>query len=143
MIALDTNILVGCLTHDDAVQVPDARRLLGHEAGVFISKTVLLEVEWVLRAAYGLSRRIIHSAMLGVCGLPNVSLENPAQLAQALSDYAGGMDFADALHAASCQADEGLHTFDAGFVKAAKKRGRDVRLASAASSKRITSKPSD
>ena len=137
MIALDTNILVRCLTQDDPIQVPIARRLLGHEAGVFIAKTVLLEAEWVLRAAYGLSRRFIHGALLGVCGLPHVSLENPAHLAQALSDYAGGMDFADALHAASCQADEGLHTFDARFVKAAKKRGRDVRLASAATVKRI------
>ena len=137
MIALDTNILVRCLTLDDPIQVPIARCLLGHEAGVFISKTVMLESEWVMRAAYGLSRRLIHGALSGVCGLPHVSLENPAHLAQALSDYAGGMDFADALHAASCEGDEGLLTFDARFVKAAKKRGRDVRLASAAPGKRI------
>ena len=137
MIALDTNILVRCLTQDDPIQVPIARRLLGHEAGVFIAKTVLLEAEWVLRAAYGLSRHLIHGALSGLCGLPNVTLENPVHLAQALSDYAGGLDFADALHAASCRVDEGLHTFDARFVKAAKKHGRDVRLASATAVKRI------
>lgn len=143
MIALDTNILVRCLTQDDAIQVAVARRLLGHEAGVFIAKTVLLEVEWVLRAAYSIPRLAIHDALLGVCGLANVNLENPVHMAQALSDFAGGMDFADALHASSSQADEGLHTFDAHFVKAAKKRGRDVRLASAPTARRTSPKTAD
>lgn len=143
MIALDTNILVRCLTQDDAIQVPVARRLLGHEGGVFIAKTVLLEVEWVLRAAYNIPRLAIHGALLGVCGLVNVNLENPVHMARALSDYARGMDFADALHAASSQADEGLHTFDAHFVKAARKLGRDVRLASAPTAKRISRKTAD
>ena len=39
MIALDTNVLVRCLTLDDASQVPAAQTLLGHANGVFISKT--------------------------------------------------------------------------------------------------------
>lgn len=129
VIALDTNVLVRCLTQDDPSQVPVARRLLGHAVGVFIGKTVLLETEWVLRAAYAVPREHIHTALLGVCGLPNVVLEQPEQIAQALADYAAGLDFADALHAASSQADEGLRTFDQRFAKAARARGHDVRPA--------------
>ena len=128
MISLDTNVLVRCLTQDDPQQVPQARRLLGHRAGVFIAKSVMLEVEWVLRAAYKLPRENIHRALLTLCGLANVQLEHATQMAQALDDYAAGLDFADAMHAAASQADEGLYTFDARFAKRALTRGRDVRL---------------
>ena len=130
MIALDTNVLVRCLTLDDPTQVPAARRALGHTAGFFVAKTVLLETEWVLRAAYKLPRTSIHAALSGVCGLPNAYLEHEGQMAQALADYAAGMDFADALHVAASWADEGRHTFDQRLVKAAQDRGRDVRLMS-------------
>lgn len=130
MIALGTNVLVRCLTLDDPTQVPAAQRALGHAAGIFISKTVLLETEWVLRAAYKLPRPNIHGALTGVCGLPHAHLEHEGQMAQALADYAAGMDFADALHVAASQADEGLRTFDQRMVKAAQERGRDVRLVS-------------
>ena len=129
MIALDTNILVRCLTLDDPHQLPAARAALGLAAGVFVSKTVLLETERVLRAAYKLSRERIHGALMGVCGLPHLQMEHPAQVAQALEDYASGMDFADALHVAASQANEGMRTFDTRFVRAAQAKGRDVRLA--------------
>ena len=130
MIALDTNVLVRCLTLDDRTQVPAAQRALGHPAGAFIAKTVFLETEWVLRAAYKLPRASIHAALTRVCGLPNAYLEHEGQMAQALADYAAGMDFADALHVAASQADEGLHTFDQRLINAALERGRDVRFAS-------------
>ena len=128
MIALDTNILVRCLTLDEVSQVPAARRALGHAAGIFIAKTVLMETEWVLRAAYKLPRQRIHRALLGVCGLPHAHLEHAGHMAQALADYAAGMDLADALHVAASQADEGLHTFDQRMVNTALACGRDVRL---------------
>ena len=130
MIALDTNILVRCLTLDDPAQVPAAQAALGHRAGIFVSKTVLLETEWVLRVAYKLPRANIHDALIRVCGLPHAHLEHEGQMAQALADYAAGMDFADALHVAASQADEGLRTFDQRLVNAAQERGRDVRLVS-------------
>ena len=129
MIALDTNVLVRCLTLDEPSQVPAARALLGHAGGVFISKTVLLELEWVLRAAYRLTPPAIHAAMLRLCGLPNLTLEDPSQVTQALADHAQGLDFADALHVASSIADEGMFSFDTALVDAAKDAGRAVRLA--------------
>ena len=51
MIALDTNILVRVLTRDDPAQADLAAELM-KSSDLFICKTVLLELEWVLRFAY-------------------------------------------------------------------------------------------
>lgn len=131
MIALDTNVLLRCITLDDASQLPVAQQLLGHSAGVFIAKSVLLEVEWALREVFQLPQAIVLGALNSVCGMRHVHLEKQEQVAQALLDYAQGMDFADALHAASCEADGGLYTFDKKFAKKAASLGRDVHLAKA------------
>ena len=129
MIALDTNVLVRCLTLDDPGQVPAARALLAHRGGVFVAKTVLLELEWVLRAAYKLTRPGIHSALGKLLGLPNLTMESPGQISQALEGYALGLDFADALHLAASPADEGLFTFDARFASVATAAGHNVHMA--------------
>ena len=72
MIGLDTNVLLLCLTLDDPSQVPAARALLAHGHGVFVAKTVVLELEWVLRAAYRSPRTTIHSALGELLGPPNL-----------------------------------------------------------------------
>ena len=131
MIAVDTNLLVRHLTQDDPVQSPIAGRLLKHPGGIFLSVSVLLELEWVLRAACELPSAIVRQCLLSICGMPNVRVENEFQVKMALDDWSAGLDFADALHAASSQADEGLHTFDKKFAKKAMALGRDVRLARA------------
>ncbi len=131
MIALDTNVLLRCITLDDASQLSVAQQLLDHPAGVFISKSVLLEVEWALRDVFNLPRTAVLTSLKTLCGLAHVHLENEDQVAQALQDHARGMDFADALHAASSQADEGLYTFDKKFVKKAMTLGREVHLGKA------------
>lgn len=131
MIALDTNVLVRCITMDDAGQLPLAQQLLNHSAGVFIAKSVMLEAEWVLRDVFDLPRMTVLKSLNNLCGLAHVRVENEAQVAQALADYAQGMDFADALHAASSQADAGLHTFDKKFANKAVALGRDVRFVKA------------
>lgn len=127
MIAVDTNVLVRYVTHDDPVQGPKAMRVLDDPQGVFVSKTVMLELEWVLRAAFRLSREAIETALLAVAGLPRVSLENPEQVAQALDGYRQGLDFADALHYASSHPATGFHTFDAQFARRGQSLGLDVR----------------
>jgi predicted nucleic-acid-binding protein len=130
MISLDTNVIVRALVQDHPEQATKAQTLLVHATGAFIARTVLLEVEWVLRAAYRLPRERIHSALLGLCGLPGVSVETPEVVAQALADFAHGLDFADALHLASCAiADEPFCTFDQTLVSGASALGRRVRLA--------------
>lgn len=128
-IALDTNVLVRCVVADDPAQTPVAMQLLEHAGGAFIARSVLLETEWVLRAAYHLSRTAIHRSLMAVCGLPRVQLEQPEQVAQALVDFAAGMDFADALHLAAAEAAGALfQTFDARCARAAARQGRPARL---------------
>ena len=128
MIAVDTNVLVRCLTLDDPSQVLAAKALLAHADGVFVAKTVLLELEWVLRAAYKLPRATIYSSLEKLLGLANLSAEDPGQIRQALDGYSRGLDFADALHLAACNADEGLFTFDAQFAAVATETGFSVHL---------------
>lgn len=65
---------------------------------IFVSKTTLLEFEWVLRSAYRLTRESILHSILTICGLPNLTVENAWQVAQACELYSKGFDFADALH---------------------------------------------
>ena len=139
MIALDTNVLVRCLTLDDPKQLPAAEALLAHANGVFVAKTVLLELECVLRAAYKLSRPTIHGALGKLLGLPNISVECPGQIVQALDGYVRGLDFADALHLAASGADEGFFTFDAPLAKAASAAGQRVHLAGQVPGRRGTS----
>jgi predicted nucleic acid-binding protein len=58
MIAVDTNIVVRYLTGDHPRQSTKARTLVdGND--VFLSRTVILECEWVLRSAYRYSPREI------------------------------------------------------------------------------------
>lgn len=117
MIAVDTNILVRYVTNDDPRQAKLAMDLLGNNAKVFVAKTVLLEMSWVLRAVYDLPHASVERSLLQVLGLPTVVVEDPGEVAQALRYYSEGMDFADALHLASgCDAEIFL-TFDSAFVK--------------------------
>ena len=63
---------------------------------------MLLELEWVLRFAYGFDRAAIHAAIVRLLGLPELQVENGDTVADALRGYESGMDFADALHLFSC-----------------------------------------
>jgi predicted nucleic-acid-binding protein len=51
VIAFDTNLLVRALVADHPEQVAVARQLIARDT-VFLSRTVLLETEWVLRSRY-------------------------------------------------------------------------------------------
>ncbi len=119
MIAVDTNILVRIATLDDPAQAKRAAKLLAKEK-VFISKTVLLETEWVLRYAYERTRENILTSLLHFTGLPNVTLENEWEVARALEWFESGLDFADALHLAASTQAEAFASFDAKFCKKAK-----------------------
>jgi|JRYK01.1.fsa_nt_gb predicted nucleic acid-binding protein len=119
MIAVDTNVLARLIVGDDPDQAKRATALFRHKE-VYIPKTVLLELEWVLRGAYRIERPLILKALLGLLGLPNVSAEDGARVASALRDYASGLDFADALHLASSIEAERFVTFDEKLRKRAK-----------------------
>jgi predicted nucleic-acid-binding protein len=119
MIAIDTNVVVRFLTRDDPTQAGRARALLLAEP-VFLSKTVLLESEWVLRSGYRLARDAIATAFRSLLGLPGATVEDPPAVAQALAWYDNGLDFADALHLASSGPADRFATFDEMLVRRAK-----------------------
>ncbi len=111
MRAVDTNILVRFLTADDPKQARAARRVI--EAGdIFIGTTVILETEWVLRAGYGFTPTEIVKGLRGLGGLDGISIEEPAEISQALDAMISGMDFADALHLARSSHCSAFVTFD-------------------------------
>ena len=119
MRAVDTNVVVRYLTGDDPAQAARARAVF--DAGdVFVGTTVLLESEWVLRSVYGFSGKEVAVALRALAGLPNVRVESPAMLAEALDRAENGMDFADALHLGAAARCEAMLTFDRRFIESAK-----------------------
>ncbi len=118
MVAIDTNVLVRLLTGDHAAQHRASLKLFSVEQ-VFIPDTVILETEWVLRAAYDLAPVEVCAALRGVCGLENVVLANPTQMARVIDWHELGLDFADAMHLALSQDQDALKTFDSDFIKRA------------------------
>jgi len=121
MRAIDTNIVVRALTGDDEEQSPRARELIRDEQ-VFVSVTVLLETEWVLRSLYRFRRPVLHEVLQAFLALPNVTAEDSTRVAQALDWMEQGMDFADALHLARCSGCTDFVTFDQALLDAAKGR---------------------
>jgi predicted nucleic acid-binding protein len=118
MLAIDTNVVVRYLTGDHAKQSPRARALV-NDNDVYLSTTVMLETEWVLRSVYDYSAAQVCKALRAFAGLPRVSLENPALAAFALDHAERGMDFADALHLGSASECEAMLTFDRKFLRSA------------------------
>lgn len=126
MIAFDTNFLVRLAVADDAAQVEIVKGLVA-ENSVFISNTVLLETEWVLRSRYKETPVAIHAFFYAVLASEQTSFENAEAIVQALDWYELGADFADALHLAAC-GNTVLHTFDQNFCRVARKAGRTPQI---------------
>lgn len=124
MLAIDTNLIVSYLTGDHPKQSARARTLIDGQP-VFIAITVILEVEWVLRSAYGYRPADVARALKAFAGLPTVTIEDETVVMAGLDLAEKGMDFADALHLGKSAHCEGLATFDRKFVKAARIAGYD------------------
>jgi predicted nucleic-acid-binding protein len=122
MIAFDTNVLVRVLTNDDPAQARRAMARLRSDT-VWISRTVLLETEWVLRHAYGLDAGAIGGAFTRLMGVPTVDVEARDAVLEALGWHQQGMDFADALHLAMSSGAAAFVTSDKALEKTAKRLG--------------------
>src|SRR3546814_11463087 len=96
VVAVDTNVLVRLLTGDQPAQYKASRALFAREA-IFIPDTVILETEWVLRAAYELSPTALCAAFRGVFGLATVRIGNAPLLAKVIDWNAAVRGFADAI----------------------------------------------
>ena len=118
MLAVDTNIIVRYLAADHPEQFAKASALI-HGEDVYVSSTVLLETEWVLRRGYRFSRDQIKAALTAFAGLPRVTLEDAAVAAKALEWMRSGLDFADALHLAKAAGSDAFVSFDQRFAAVA------------------------
>lgn len=117
MIGLDTNVLARHYVEDagDAEvqqQRLAARRLIESGQALMVGKTVVLELEWVMRGYYGFSQSEIASVLRHLLGLPHVTIEDREAVEQALANGDAGVDFADALHHASYKDCTSVATFD-------------------------------
>ncbi len=123
MRALDTNVLARFLVDDvddkqATKQRPVAIDALSQRA--FVSVTVLLELEWVLRGFYALPRRDVTRALRAVAGIEHLVVEDRDAVLSALEAVDHGLDFADALHVSRSARAASFATFDKRLVKRAK-----------------------
>jgi predicted nucleic-acid-binding protein len=86
--------------------------------------TVVLELEWVLRAFYGFAADDFVRVIRHLLVLPNVSVEEWSRINDALAWHGDGLDFADALHlSASSHCNEFISFDDRRFARRAKRLG--------------------
>ena len=121
MRAVDTNILARFYLRDDTTQGRIAADVL--TAGdVFIPKTVVLELEWVLRYVAEQPEDNVIDCLAHLIALPGVTVEDRDEIEAALGHCRNGIDFADALHLAASKACTELLTFDdRGYARRARK----------------------
>lgn len=125
MKAVDTNILARFFVNDPddteaARQRPAAIRAM--TGRVFVSLTVLLEFEWVLRGFYELAAADVFRVLRSLAGMAEVTLEARDEVLAAVDACeAHKMDFADALHVARSSRCTSFMTFDKALVKRAAK----------------------
>lgn len=120
MVSIDTNSAVRLLVNDDPDQTSRASALFKTNQ-VFITKTVALETELILRGVYKIDKKHVNSALTALLSLVNVQVEDCVALFSALTYHAHGMDLADALHLASSQRADTFATFDEKLRTRAKK----------------------
>ena len=108
------------VTRDDPAQCERAIKFFDSGA-VYLPKTVLLELEWVLRHACALTKPVIVDAISALLDMKRLVAEDESAIRAALALMANKFDFADALHLTSSSACKDLATFDQVFVKQAKR----------------------
>ena len=123
MKALDTNVLARFFV-DDADDVQAAKQRPAAVAALsersFVSVTVLLELEWIMRGFYELPTRDVSRVLRALASLQHVTLEDRDAVLMALDSFDKGLDFADALHLARSSRASGFVTFDQRLAKRAK-----------------------
>jgi predicted nucleic-acid-binding protein len=129
LIALDTNVLVRYLVHDDVQQAEAARTLLESltvERPGYVCREVTVELVWVLERAYGFVRAQIATILEELVATEGLVVESADDVARAASRYrAAGAGFSDLmiLAAAERSGAHPLYTFD---QKAARLEGASL-----------------
>lgn len=115
MKALDTNVLARFFIDDEddpqaAAQRPMAIQAMAGRA--FVSVTVLLEFEWVMRGFYALPKTEIERVLRALAGIEHITLEDCGAVLGAIDAFSTGMDFSDALHLLRSSRAAAFVTFD-------------------------------
>lgn len=126
MRALDTNVLARFFIDDAddaqaAKQRPAAVAALAERS--FVSVTVLLELEWVMRGFYELPTGDISRVLHALASIEHIKLEDRDAVLAAVDAFDKGLDFADALHLARSSRASTFATFDQRLAKRAKALG--------------------
>jgi predicted nucleic-acid-binding protein len=118
VIGVDTNVLARYFVAEadaDAAterQRRAARDLIESGQPLFLAKTVALELEWVLRGYYGFPVEKVLQVFDHLLAHPGLTAEDRSALEQAVAGVRNGLDFADALHHASCRSCVSMASFD-------------------------------
>lgn len=128
-IGLDTNVLARYFVAPgenaaERRQHEAAKRLIDSGRPLKVVKTVLLELEWMLRGFYDYRRDEIGKVLAWLVAQPHIEIEDRAAVRQALANHADGLDFSDALHHAGYADCESVVSFDdRGFARRSGKLG--------------------
>ena len=121
---LDTNVLVRYIVQDDPEQAEAAERLIESRCTAqspgYVGVLVLVELAWVLTAAYRYERRVVASVLRQVLRAAEFLVEDRETAWSALREFeAGGADFADCLvgHRNRARGCDRTYTFDRGAAR--------------------------
>jgi predicted nucleic-acid-binding protein len=131
---LDTNVLARYYVEDQGDAKAQRQRIAAQaviQSGqpLAVAKTVLLELEWVLRGYYALPPADVVRVLRHLLGLTHVRIEDRGAVETAVALVERGLDFADALHHASYRDCDAMASFDdKGFARRAAKLGLAPRV---------------
>lgn len=102
MLGIDTNVLIRIVVEDDPAQCARARRLVDASVAkgepVFVSLSVLLEFEWVLRSRYGIPKPEILDVVSRMLDSVELMFEDEPSIEEALFQWRDSRaNFADCL----------------------------------------------
>ncbi|TFW14899.1 type II toxin-antitoxin system VapC family toxin [Duganella callida] len=117
MTGLDTNVLARYYINDitDAEaqrQRPLAQSLIDSGQTLAICKTVIIELEWLMRGKYNMKPPMIIGVYQHMLSMANFTIEDRPALIMALTSYQQGPSFTDALHHASYRTSGSMASFD-------------------------------
>ena len=116
MIGLDTNVLaryyVASSDAPSQKQSEAARKLIESGKSIYVSKSVVLELEWVLRGYYKNTPEETLAVLTHLLSIAHMEVEDRVAVELATQALSDGFDFADALHHASCRHCTSMATFD-------------------------------
>jgi predicted nucleic-acid-binding protein len=120
MIGIDTSIVLRYLLKDDPTLSPRALEIIaGNDC--FVTRAALTEVVYTLESYYRSARVEIGRALDALLTVQRITVEDRAVTERAVSWYKGGMDFGDAMIAASSHKSVRVETFDRDFARLARK----------------------